>query len=606
MTQVHSVSGSPILVWGQFPEWTFECVRYLIINPCWWVYNKHNSLIPTQHSMSSVIVSADWQGTAPLDDDGLLTEAEGMRVDSWIRPRVYNTGIPAEVAFLKLAASGTRSLKRRYGKFSGVQTADVVWGWAATEVELDVTRTRRGGGADAGWRASARVLGRWEAQSPELHFSMRTCALLPIVPYAVGVSRSGERGPWCLTHATLRGLYHSVRCTYKGLPLGLFYADVLWMAFIGYACGDLVRRSSLSGVIKWGWWDELIPDLALYYPELHVKVLCGYVDGLRQVPLARIQVPIAGTVIWVIDLCCGFQSRRKACMSLLREHVGTGTCTYIGLDISPLLVAGDETFVPDWCVDLLDTEKLPIGQLIQSVARYFGLSIEFLMHVFVSSPCETNSRLMHCNSTRGGAYRDTKQIHHPPLPVHPDRDIACMETGYTTQDKHDLAVLHDKLEERIFHDLRSEALEFLFTFSGENPVGSLFHKACMIAFHITSVEFSYLRVVTLEHCAYGGYFGKSTHHYTNLSELWWQPRGLTGDGRCGGRGVRTGTKCQYGYVNGETNRWNHTYAIGQEAWRERVPGRLSRDQCKNMIPVMETQEQLSGAIAEWRHRNALA
>ena len=37
--------------------------------------------------MSSVIVTADWQDTASLDDDGLLTEAEGLRVDSWIRTR---------------------------------------------------------------------------------------------------------------------------------------------------------------------------------------------------------------------------------------------------------------------------------------------------------------------------------------------------------------------------------------------------------------------------------------------------------------------------------------------------------------------------------------
>ena len=58
-----------------------------------------------------------------------------------------------------------------------------------------------------------------------------------------------------------------------------------------------------------------------------------------------------------------------------------------------------------------------------------------------------------------------------------------MVKGYTTQDKHDLAVMHDKLEDCVFHDLRTEALEFYFTFSGENPVGSLFHKACMQASH---------------------------------------------------------------------------------------------------------------------------
>ena len=69
-------------------------------------------------------------------------------------------------------------------------------------------------------------------------------------------------------------------------------------------------------------------------------------------------------------------------MSLLRENVGTGTCRYVAIDIAPLLVAGEHTFVPDWCVDLLDVMSLPVGELVQSIAQYFGLSMEFLIHVF--------------------------------------------------------------------------------------------------------------------------------------------------------------------------------------------------------------------------------
>ena len=89
--------------------------------------------------------------------------------------------------------SGVRSLKRHYEDYPSVSTADVVWGWAATEEGLGVTRTSRGGGIDAGCRASAQVKGRWVTQTPDLHFSWRTCALYTAVQHAVGLSRESVR-----------------------------------------------------------------------------------------------------------------------------------------------------------------------------------------------------------------------------------------------------------------------------------------------------------------------------------------------------------------------------------------------------------------------------
>ena len=67
--------------------------------------------------MTSANVSGSWKATYPLDDEGLLTEAECLRLDSWIRCRVYDTELAPEDAFLRLMASGTRSLKRRYEDF---------------------------------------------------------------------------------------------------------------------------------------------------------------------------------------------------------------------------------------------------------------------------------------------------------------------------------------------------------------------------------------------------------------------------------------------------------------------------------------------------------
>ena len=217
-------------------------------------------------------VSMTWKSTNPLDEEGLLTEEEGVLVGSWIHSRVYvyGTDLAPVDAFMRLMDSGTRSLKRRYEDYPSVSTAGVVWGWAATEEGLGVTRTSRGGGIDAGWQAcaSAQVKGRWVTQTPGLHLSWRTCALYTAVPHAVGVSRESVRSGWCLTYATLRGLFHSVRRTYADLPKSLYYADVLWMAFFGsgFAHGDVVRRKSLCGAINWGWWDEFSPDLEQYLP----------------------------------------------------------------------------------------------------------------------------------------------------------------------------------------------------------------------------------------------------------------------------------------------------------------------------------------------------
>ena len=225
-------------------------------------------------------VSRTWKSTNPLDGEGLLTEEERVLVGSWIHSRVYGTDLAPVDAFMRLIDSGTRSLKRRYEDYPFVSTADVVWGWSATEEGLGVTRASRGGGIDAGWRASAQVKGRWVTQTPDLHFSWRTCALYTAVPHAVGVSRESVRSGWCFTYATLRGLFHSVRRTYADLPNSLYYADVLWMAFIGFAHGDVVRRKSLCGAISWGWWDEFMPDMEQYYGMYRAMALRGYVAGI--------------------------------------------------------------------------------------------------------------------------------------------------------------------------------------------------------------------------------------------------------------------------------------------------------------------------------------
>ena len=186
--------------------------------------------------------------------------------------------------------------------------------------------------------------------------------------------------------------------------MSIFNADILGMflAFVGFCYGDVLRKTALQGHIDWGWWDVLSPDLEMYYAAQAAKALRVYVATctLRNQSPMGIPRGIQGPIMWCTDVCCGFQSRREACMLEMQDHVGCGTCRCIGLDIAAVLIAGTSTFVPDWCVDLLDYDSLPIGRLVHTVAKRFGLCMELLLHIFASSPCETNSRLQHSNSTR--------------------------------------------------------------------------------------------------------------------------------------------------------------------------------------------------------------
>ena len=286
-----------------------------------------------------------------MDADGLLTSKECDLVDSWIRPQVYGAGseLAPALAFKQLVRKSLSGLKWRYNSFPDVKTTEVVWGWAALEEELDIKRICPGGGVDEGWRARAQVTGGWTAPSLQLHFPKRTCALYPAVQNSIGVTKASV-GASVLPHSGVS--ITVIAALTMGYPC-LFYADVLFLTFIEFCYGDVLRKTALQGDIDWGWWDVLSPDLELYYAAQAAKVLRLYVTTLRNQPSMGISHAIQGPIIilWCIDFCCGFQSRREACMLEMQDHVGCGTmsctCRYIGLDIAAVLIAGTTTFVPD-------------------------------------------------------------------------------------------------------------------------------------------------------------------------------------------------------------------------------------------------------------------
>ena len=258
-----------------------------------------------------VSATAKWIATNPLCSHGLLTEAERNKVDSFIRDRVYKPGeTTPENNFTNLILTGASALKRRYKNYN-IEVANLLWGWAASQTDLKVERPQLGGGKDNGWRISAPILGRWTTETPTKHFSIRTCALYPAVPEATGVQKYEATG-WCFGTSTLRDLLHSVRRTYNKYHLSVFYADILFMAMVGMIYGDIMRKTALLSEINWDWWDILSPSLHLHYAPLAATALKKYVRKLRRQlendSQTLIPTTVKGLIVWVIDLCCGFQS----------------------------------------------------------------------------------------------------------------------------------------------------------------------------------------------------------------------------------------------------------------------------------------------------------
>ena len=98
--------------------------------------------------------------------------------------------------------------------------------------------------------------------------------------------------------------------------------------------------------------------------------------------------------------------------------------------------------------------------------------------MFVSTPCQTNSRCSVTNNSgsRGEAcgYRDWGIVGHPPFPAMHGGGKASV--GFTSSAHRLLAMTHVKLERRVIRDLEAEAPSLGTSYSLENPFGSILYK----------------------------------------------------------------------------------------------------------------------------------
>ena len=182
-----------------------------------------------------------------------------------------------------------------------------------------------------------------------------------------------------------------------------------------------------------------------------------------------------------------------------------------------------------------------------------------LAFVWASPPCHTFSVAQVINAWRMCNYRDHRKPGKPPV------------AGNTKYSKE--ARRSDKLVQHlltIFAWAESQKVAWAM----ENPLGFLACRPYMKRMKVKHVRH------LVNYCAFGGWYKKPTHIWTNIR---WQPRGVTGSGRCD-------NKCPSGDM-GVHGRWKHRYAIAQQSWRA-VSGQ-GRVSMKSEVPAMIHKEMIA-------------
>ena len=91
--------------------------------------------------------------------------------------------------------------------------------------------------------------------------------------------------------------------------------------------------------------------------------------------------------------------------------------------------------------------------------------------------------------------------------------------------KAEIARRHDAMIENLIASTLHELKEHDFEVVMENPVGSLRHRPFMKALEWIGT----VVIHTVHYCAFGGEFYKPTNLWTTLK---WEPKGLSGNGKC--------------------------------------------------------------------------
>ena len=237
-------------------------------------------------------------------------------------------------------------------------------------------------------------------------------------------------------------------------------------------------------------------------------------------------------------------------------------------------------YVPIWKnVITIDTHT-GIEDLLTSQ----GYLLSQLAHIHASPPCQTFAAPDPTNSTKNPPchFRDPKD---------PERAPRQGGEGCPYRRK---AILHDGLVKHILALLTgTRELHSNFQFTIENPRAALRRRPYMTVSNWPSAIGLAIRQ-TVDYCAYGFSYRKSTDIWTSLLE--WIPRGNTGSGRCQ-------RECEQGswYADGRGGfTFRHHINLAQDP-KDGIRGPGARQQL-NALPKHLLHEFLSTSLLQWRER----
>ena len=471
--------------------------------------------------------------------------------------------------------------------------SDAVWAALAKlqtqgEVPMDLQRKHKGGAVMVEWQKQSLQKAGWTACATRVDTAIRFEVSVEIVMHAFLNGRDSCSLPLTIKHLELSSVLRRLNNRFRGTDgVNMFHTIIAWCATQGKLVGDIARKKTGGARNEeWG-----VPAVQHLYESGLIPgcVKSAVIDflGKRKHEIenttARVQQAPKGT-LWVLDLCCGSKSRSVPVTTYMRREHGKPVM-YIGVDICPNWWDGKQFIVPELVGDLADDNLFPPGNTVSSIATTLGLNMANLLHVFMSTPCQTNSKADASNRNKMCGYRDWRHPNCRPLPV-------GVGLGFTTQWHNEMAEAHDRLEQKIIIGVMHEAADLRFSFSAENPVGAMARKEHMAIFH----KRENLKVSTVNYCAFGGHYLKATHLFHNMPAF--TPKGLSGDGRCAGKGSKKRQQCPMGTI--VDGHFRHQYTIGRESTKEFKSEEVSRKRGKNELPAMLTAEMMEQAYEDWK------
>jgi len=238
----------------------------------------------------------------------------------------------------------------------------------------------------------------------------------------------------------------------------------------------------------------------------------------------------------------------------------------------------------------MDFSAKTVQNVLQRIARKSETPLSSVMAVWLSPECTLLSRANHMNTSRGCA--------HGPY-AESEKNLAAATPERIEDERRRYAECKQGIEEQM-RALEEEKLPFAL----ENPAGSHFWELDSVKLRMERLPAWKLHEV--DQCAYGRLAQKPTRILTNVE---WNPRGLTGDGKC-----KVG-KCSetWGNTPGAPGSRRHSQqTVTNEADRQTrvgeqvkgAKGEYSMEAAKNRVAPMLVQEILMVVRGQRSRRRA--